>query len=400
MDEKQYAALCATHAKGRTARDDLAYTDDVIATLQSDIDGREMADALNIPDWDVIYHVQEVQGWTHRGTVLRNLNAVERTWLGVAPKEKPPLDPPETSLPYPKDPAWWAARTCADIAAVLRRPKTQVTSYAHNHGLKMAKKARITAVIADEHSLVWTRSSAMKPKTLEDRKAARLAALRERDEARRKAREERRAALIAARDEARRKEREERAAFVRRTRAEKHAARNTEALREERRKKKVQATAKWKKKRAEQRRLNAPPKPTRDHDAEVAFWSVRTIPQIAEELGITRDYAYLKAKRDGLPFIRFDPTAAYPRDPAWWAERTIKEAAAELHYSDDAVRLFAKQHGFKMRRGYVVHLPPIVTDPEWWAVRTTREIAEHHGRSMSWVYNYKYANRLQTKDSR
>lgn len=55
---------------GRICRDDLRYTDDVIATLQADLPVAYVADILNIPMKDVPYHRDEVHGVSHNGRVL------------------------------------------------------------------------------------------------------------------------------------------------------------------------------------------------------------------------------------------------------------------------------------------------------------------------------------------
>ena len=55
---------------GRICRDDLRYTDDVIATLQADLPVGIVADILNISTKDVPYHRDEVHGMSHHGTVL------------------------------------------------------------------------------------------------------------------------------------------------------------------------------------------------------------------------------------------------------------------------------------------------------------------------------------------
>jgi len=54
----------------KICRDDLRYTDDVIATLQSVHPTSYIAKALNISEEDVLYHCIETHGMSHNGTVL------------------------------------------------------------------------------------------------------------------------------------------------------------------------------------------------------------------------------------------------------------------------------------------------------------------------------------------
>ena len=95
----------------------LRYTDDVIATLQSGWNALDICSALNISIRDAAYHIRETRGMTHKGTP-------------IMPRKNAPL-----SL-YPTDPAWYAARTAKEASAELRVCMTKAYELAKNAGAK------------------------------------------------------------------------------------------------------------------------------------------------------------------------------------------------------------------------------------------------------------------------
>jgi hypothetical protein len=118
----RYDIALRRHCVGRIERDDLAYTDDVIATLQSELDAREIADALNISDTDVLYHVQEVRLMRHRGRVLRpqaSMDSLGRAYLGTPPKDDYVSDAPDSMRDEVEQPI--QITVTVDWAEALRR---------------------------------------------------------------------------------------------------------------------------------------------------------------------------------------------------------------------------------------------------------------------------------------
>lgn len=96
-------------------RDELRYTDDVIATLQSDNPAWYIAQAIGISIEDVSYHYEEIRGISHTGTVLA---------LPII-KDDDPKD-------FPTDHSWYASRTRAQIARELCQPLNIVNQYIRN----------------------------------------------------------------------------------------------------------------------------------------------------------------------------------------------------------------------------------------------------------------------------
>jgi len=107
----------------KICRDDLRYTDDVIATLQSSLPYATIATLLNIPRHDVAYHVDEVYGMTHAGTVITRKPAPNKSRRRATRNHV-----------YPTDPAWYAARTVAEIAHELKCPYSTINTHIRRHG--------------------------------------------------------------------------------------------------------------------------------------------------------------------------------------------------------------------------------------------------------------------------
>jgi len=115
----------------KICRDDLRYTDDVIATLQSSLPYATIATLLNIPRQDVAYHVDEVYGMTHAGTVMDWHSEATRSGRGAPRKHK-----------YPTNPAWYAARTVAEIAHELKCPYSTINTHIRRHGFDCKRAPR------------------------------------------------------------------------------------------------------------------------------------------------------------------------------------------------------------------------------------------------------------------
>jgi DNA-binding CsgD family transcriptional regulator len=161
-------------------RDDLRYTDDVIATLRSANTTWYIAKALNIPEEDVLYHMQETFGMSHNGTVIR---ITETEFFGYAQlrdrrncksnvlplnhdyyesrtvkqicneynlsdstvrnfvrqygfKTKRAIRPSTYYNRWPSDAAWYAEKTTKEIADALHVTNSTVKMHCRKHGLK------------------------------------------------------------------------------------------------------------------------------------------------------------------------------------------------------------------------------------------------------------------------
>jgi len=93
-------------------RDELKYTDDVIATLQSGNPLWYIANALNIDVKDVQYHYGEVFDLNHNGKVLPLRYAPEPP--NVQTRTGGPKRQYRRSQIYPRDPQYYAERTAGE----------------------------------------------------------------------------------------------------------------------------------------------------------------------------------------------------------------------------------------------------------------------------------------------
>jgi len=153
----------------KICRDDLRYTDDVIATLQSDNPRWYIAKALNIPIEDVEYHYEEVRGMKHSGAVMTINNMfdddgwptapewyAERTRRQIAQelgKSKDRViryvrkneltvkrEPTRKRINWPTKPEWYASRTCSMISEELRVTVRAVRDHMLRNGFKSRRQ--------------------------------------------------------------------------------------------------------------------------------------------------------------------------------------------------------------------------------------------------------------------
>jgi len=103
-------------------KDDLRYTDDVIATLQSDNPSWYIARALNIPVDDVGYHYEEVRGMKHHGAIM----VIEIEELSD----------------YPTDLAWYSSRSVMQIGIELSKPWREVKEHCIEYGIVTKGRGR------------------------------------------------------------------------------------------------------------------------------------------------------------------------------------------------------------------------------------------------------------------
>jgi len=115
-------------------RDELKYTDDVIATLQSGNPLWYIANALNIDVKDVQYHYGEVFDLNHNGKVLPLRYAPEPP--NVQTRTGGPKRQYKRSQIYPRDPQYYAERTATQIADELGLNLQAVKNYTYRWGLK------------------------------------------------------------------------------------------------------------------------------------------------------------------------------------------------------------------------------------------------------------------------
>ena len=115
-------------------RDELRYTDDVIATLQSGNPLWYIANALNIDVKDVQYHYGEVMTMNHNGRVLPLRYAPEPP--NVQTRTGGPKRWYKNTQIFPKDPQYYAERTATEIANELGQTVQTVKNFAYRWGFK------------------------------------------------------------------------------------------------------------------------------------------------------------------------------------------------------------------------------------------------------------------------
>ena len=118
-------------------RDELKYTDDVIATLQSDNPLWYIANALNIDVKDVQFHYGEVFDLNHNGRVLPLRYAPEPAHLET--RTGGPKRAYKSTQIYPRDPLYWEERTATEIANELGQTVRAVKNFAYRWGFTMKR---------------------------------------------------------------------------------------------------------------------------------------------------------------------------------------------------------------------------------------------------------------------
>jgi hypothetical protein len=118
-------------------RDDLRYTDDVIATLQSGNPSWYIANALDISVEDVHYHYGEVFDLNHNGKVLPLREILESAYLqndndGIIRKYR-------TTEIYPQQPEYYAERTATQVANEIGKTVDSVRTFCARHGYKLKR---------------------------------------------------------------------------------------------------------------------------------------------------------------------------------------------------------------------------------------------------------------------
>lgn len=118
-------------------RDDLRYTDDVIATLQSGNPLWYIANALDISVEDVHYHYGEVFDLNHNGTVLPLREIPEPAHIydqydGIIRTYR-------TTQIYPQQPEYYAERTATQVAEEIGKTVDSVRTFCARHGFTLKR---------------------------------------------------------------------------------------------------------------------------------------------------------------------------------------------------------------------------------------------------------------------
>lgn len=365
-----------------TGREDLRYTDQVIATLQ--YDGYEpwfKAVLLNVPEADIPYHMREIEGLRANGAEPLGINDIRDYRRIAARAEQPSVPAPKAQgsahalyvtgrvwstnpayyatrnilqicadmacsrdaaykhlkrhgynyqklitvhrdtrkIDYPTDPQWYATRTLAQAAADLRIEKKRIHTHIHRHGYTFKKNPKR----AQLDTLYDANPEVYRHKTiaqLERLLGYSGSAIRH---------------FLDSRNIPFRKVRQPYA-----NRAQ-----------------------------------------TMPNDPE--WYSVRTIEQICDALGLTQHAVrnYIRTRGLKYQYVYPKPTPLpFPTDAEYYATRTMAELITELGTNQKQVRYFMRKHGFTYLKTENEYSTPDMlqfpTDPEWYATKTIREARE------------------------
>lgn len=104
-------------------RDDLRYTDEVLATLHSGMNAVRIAKLLNISLDDVLYHVNETRGMSYRGLPLVMYHDNDRH-------------------EWPTNPEWYRTRTRKEIATAMGVTRQAVLFHLRKIGIEAKRVLR------------------------------------------------------------------------------------------------------------------------------------------------------------------------------------------------------------------------------------------------------------------
>jgi len=120
---------------------------------------------------------------------------------------------------------------------------------------------------------------------------------------------------------------------------------------------------------------------TMPQDAD--WYAVRTVEQICDALGMTQHAVRNYMRVRNIKYQQIYPKAkplAFPRDAEYYATRTMAQLITELKSNQKQIRYFIRRHGYTFIDKYqdlptpeLLHFP---TDPQWYATKTIREARE------------------------
>lgn len=123
-------------------RDDVRYTDEVIATLRSGLHRTDIAERLRIPVADVVFHYQETQGIK----IPANTAVVPAVVPDFETKNK--RNPAAQCAFFPNDRSWYATRTVQQIASELGTQLRVVQRYVARHGIAVIPTPEYSSMLA------------------------------------------------------------------------------------------------------------------------------------------------------------------------------------------------------------------------------------------------------------
>ncbi len=365
-----------------TGRDDLRYTDQVIATLQySGYEPWFKAVLLNVPESDIPYHVREIEGLRANGAEPLGINDV-RDYRRMAARAEHPSEPAPkaqgsthalyvTGRVWSTNPAYYATRNIMQICADMACSRDAAYKHLKRHGYKYQK---LVTVHRDTRKIDYPTD----PQWYATRTLAQAAAELHIDKKRIHTYIHRHGYTFKPRPKRQRLDE----AYDLNPEVYKH---KTIPQLEKILGYSGSAIRHFLTSRGIPFRMVRQPYANRvqtmPQDSE--WYAVRTIEQICDALGLTQHAVRNYIRTRGLKYTLVYPKAAplpFPTSAEYYATRTMAELITELGTNQKQVRYFMRRHGFTYLKTENEYSTPDMlnfpTDPEWYATKTVREARE------------------------
>jgi len=332
-----------------TGRDDLRYTDRVIATLRhEEYEPWYKAVLLNVPEDDISYHVQEIDGMKSNGAAALGIADIRDYRRLAARAESQPIQAPKLvntaakERVWSKNPAYYASRNILQIAAEMGCSRDAVYKHCTAHNYQYQK---LIAIPTNKPRAKYPEDASWFAARTINAAAAELG--------------------IDAKTVAR---------FLRRR-----------GWAYKPNPKKEQYTARF--------------------PDDAAFYANKTIKQLTAAMNLSRSAARHFCESRGYAYIQTKPMYKkalpdMPTDAAWYAKRTIKEIMRAMKRSESATRNFLRVRNLpykrRINRGNKKYEMP--EEQNYYASRTIAQLTDelcqtryqviHFLRKRGWTYKH------------
>lgn len=365
-----------------TGRDDLRYTDQVIATLQhSAYEAWFKAVLLNVPEDDIPYHMREIEGLRANGAEPLGIADIRDYRRMAARAEKPKEPAPKAQAPkhalyvtgrvWSKNPAYYETRNIMQICADMACSRDAAYKHLKRHGYKYQK---LVTVHRDKRKIDYPTD----PQWYATRTLSQAATDLRIDKKRLHSYIHRHGYTFKPRPKRQRLDEAydsnpEVYKHKTITQLEKILGYSGSAIRHFLTSRGIPFRMV---RQPYANRVETMPK-----DAD--WYAVRTIEQICDALGMTQHAVRNYIRTRGLKYQLVYPKASplpFPTSAEYYATRTMAELITELGTNQKQVRCFMRRHGFTYLKTENEYSTPDMlnfpTDPEWYAKKTVREARE------------------------
>lgn len=362
-----------------TGRDDLRYTDQVIATLQhSGYEAWFKAVLLNVPEDDIPYHMREIEGLRANGAEPLGIADIRDYRRMAARAERPKEPAPKaqgnihalyvTGRVWSKNPAYYSSRNimqiCADMAC------SREAAYKHMKRYGYTFKKLVTANV-DAKKIEFPTD----PQWYAQRTIAQAAKFLGVDVRRVYSHVRRRGYTFQPNPKRLQLDQ----AYDANPELYKH---KTIAQLEKLLGYSKSAIRHFLTTRGIPFRMVRQPYANRAHNMpqDAEWYATRTIAQICDALGLSEHAVRNYIRTRGLKYQLIHPKALplpFPKDAEYYATRTMAQLITQLQTNQKQVRYFMRKHGYTFADAYqdlpTPDLLKFPTDPKWYATKTVRE---------------------------